>query len=122
MPIRLTRFHTPEERALIEKVSQEVSVVKETGEIVYGAESTIQALQTETAQIVLITRYGKREIINKLKYLCKLSDTPFFMFPGDVRELGEACDRPHGISALAVLNSGSSDILKLNQGEDIESR
>lgn len=117
MPIRLTRFHTPEERSLIEKVTREIDIVKETGEVVYGAQSTIRELQQGNAEIVLIARFGKEELIERLKYLCKISNTPSFIFPGDVSELGEACGRPHVIAAATVLDPGSSGILKLGKGK-----
>lgn len=113
MPLRITKFRTPEERKIIEKVSREIDIVKETGKIVYGSEATIEKLQNENIRLVLISKYGKREMIEKLKYMCKISDTSFFMFPGDVRDLGEVCDRPHIISAVSILDPGSSEILKI---------
>lgn len=120
MPVRLLRSHTPKEREVIEKITKEINLVKETGNIVYGTQSTIRELQKGTPQIVLVARYGKRSTIKRLKYFCKISNVPSFMFPGDVRELGEACERPHVISALSILDPGASDILKLEEGTLIE--
>lgn len=122
MPVRLLRSHTPKEREIIEKIDRELNKVRNTGELVYGAQSTIKELQKNNAKIVLIAKYGKKEIVERLKYFCKIADVPFFTFPGDVQELGETCDRSHVMSALSILEPGTSDILKLKEGDFIEQR
>lgn len=115
MSIRVTRFHTPKERKLIEEVENQIEIVKDMGEVVFGTDSTIQQLQREKVQLVLIAKFGKKGLIERVKYFCKLSKTPFLMFPGDVRELGDACGRPHIVSAVSILDPGSSEILELRE-------
>ncbi len=76
-----------------------------TGKVVLGIKQTRDAVKKGTAQLVVISSDCVDKSIRELKGMALIK------YPGVGVDLGVACGKPFSISALAVLEAGSSDIL-----------
>ncbi|MHA1589824.1 MAG: 50S ribosomal protein L30e [Candidatus Njordarchaeales archaeon] len=111
LPYELSR----EEKEFREKLAKELQLVINTGKLKFGFRNTVRALQRGKAKAVVTALNTPKEKDLYLKYLCALANVPYIKFPGTVKELGEICRRPHVISALAILDPGTSEIIKLGE-------
>ncbi len=104
---------TPEEKAFREKISNNIKLALKTGKIKMGMRNVIRALQRGEAKMVIMASNIPRERMSYITYLCSIANIPLAIFPGTVKELGEVCGRPHVVSLIAIIDPGTSEILKL---------
>jgi large subunit ribosomal protein L30e len=76
-----------------------------TGKVVVGIKQTREAVKNGTAQVVIVSSDCVEQSLKELKGI------PLMKYPGMGVDLGVACGKPFPISALAVLESGDSEIL-----------
>lgn len=91
-----------------------------TGKIVYGAKKTIKTCQFGEAKLVIIAANAPEEIREDILYYAKLSKIPIYVFPGNSYELGAMIGRPHMVSAIAIIDPGESEIMRLVEEEKEE--
>ena len=94
-------------------VQRSLRTVIATGKVVVGADQTAKALDKGQAKLVIVatnspTAAALREHAAKKR-------VPVYAFEGKGTELGPACGKPFSISALAVLDAGTSDVLQLGK-------
>jgi large subunit ribosomal protein L30e len=94
-------------------ISKELQVAINTGKVVIGFEETKKAILTGTPKMVILAANAPKWARDDVEYYAKLAGIPVFIFPGSSIELGAAAKRPHRIMALAVIDPGQSEILKL---------
>ena len=94
-------------------ISKELQVAINTGKVVIGFEETKKAILTGTPKMVILAANAPKWARDDIEYYAKLAGIPVFIFPGSSIELGAAAKRPHRIMALAVIDPGQSEILKL---------
>jgi large subunit ribosomal protein L30e len=94
-------------------ISKELQVAMNTGKVVIGFEETKKAILTGTPKMVILAANAPKWARDDIEYYAKLAGIPVFIFPGSSIELGAAAKRPHRIMALAVIDPGQSEILKL---------
>jgi large subunit ribosomal protein L30e len=88
-------------------ISKEILRTITTGKVLFGYKIAIKKIDTIKAFIISSDCPHKNEII-------KLANKkPVHIFNGNNIELGLACGKPFGISVLAILNEGKSNILNL---------
>jgi len=104
---------SPEEKAFREKISSNIKLAIKTGKIKIGLRNIIRALQRGEAKMIIIASNVPQERMSYIAYLCSIANIPLAIFPGTVKELGEVCGRPHVVSLIAVIDPGTSEILKL---------
>jgi Ribosomal protein L30E len=78
-----------------------------TGKVEFGVDQTEKAVKSGKAQIVIVARNCPSEI------LAKESSVKVHVFEGNNMELGALCGKPFSVSALAVIDKGTSNILTL---------
>ncbi len=78
-----------------------------TGKVVIGTKQTIDAVNSGKAQVVVVSSSCPAKTMNEIKGI------PVIKYPGSVVDLGIACGKQFSIAALAVLETGESDILSL---------
>jgi len=98
-----------------EKLSSNIRLVLKTGKLVMGFRNVVRVLQRETVKMVIMAHNIPKENKAIIMYLCAIGNIPLAIFPGTVKELGEVCGRPHVISVLAIIDEGTSEILKLGE-------
>jgi len=77
-----------------------------TGKVEFGVDQTEKAVKSGKAQIVILARNCPSEFLKDAK-------VKIHIFEGNNMELGALCGKPFSVSALAVIDKGSSNILTL---------
>jgi large subunit ribosomal protein L30e len=94
-------------------IGRELQVAINTGKVVIGFEETKKAVLGGTPKMVILAANAPKWARDDIEYYAKLAGIPIFVFPGSSIELGAAAKRPHRIMAVAVVDPGQSEILKL---------
>ncbi len=94
-------------------IGRELQVAINTGKVVIGFEETKKAVLAGTPKMVILAANAPKWARDDIEYYAKLAGIPIFVFPGSSIELGAAAKRPHRIMAVAVIDPGQSEILKL---------
>ncbi len=87
-----------------------LKVALETGKVKVGLTETLAAAKGNKARLVIVARTCPDA---KLKEERRIGKVPVYHYDGTAVELGQACGQPYPISAMAVLDPGSSAILTL---------
>lgn len=94
-------------------IGRELQVAINTGKVVIGFEETKKAVLAGTPKMVILAANAPKWARDDIEYYARLAGIPIFVFPGSSIELGAAAKRPHRIMAVAVVDPGQSEILKL---------
>ncbi|MBN2109823.1 MAG: 50S ribosomal protein L30e [Methanosarcinaceae archaeon] len=78
-----------------------------TGKVIIGSNRTVDAAVKKEAKMVVLAENCPREIREKVES----TNVPVLNYPGTGTELGPACGKPFIIAAMAIIDSGESDIL-----------
>ena len=94
-------------------IGRELQVAINTGKVVIGFEKTKKAVLAGTPKMVILAANAPKWARDDIEHYAKLAGIPIFVFPGSSIELGAAAKKPHRIMAVAVVDPGQSEILKL---------
>ncbi len=87
-----------------------LKVALETGTVSIGLAQTKEAAESKKARLVIVASSCPDR---KLLHERTIAAVPIYHYPGTAVELGQACGRPHPISAMAVIDPGQSALLTL---------
>jgi large subunit ribosomal protein L30e len=87
-----------------------LKVALETGKVEIGLTETLAAAEGKKARLLIVARTCPNPKLTKERAMGKV---PIYHYEGTAVELGQACGRPFPISAMAILDPGSSAILSL---------
>jgi large subunit ribosomal protein L30e len=87
-----------------------LKVALQTGRVKIGLTETREAAEKRAAKLLIVARSCPDP---KLTREGRFEKIPIYHYDGDAVELGAACGKPFPISALAILDAGSSAILSL---------
>ena len=87
-----------------------LKVALETGTVRIGLEETRAAAQSKKARLLIVSKTCPDAELSKQRAIGKI---PVYHYEGTAVDLGQACGRPFPISAMAILDPGSSAILTL---------
>ncbi|NLK26296.1 MAG: 50S ribosomal protein L30e [Euryarchaeota archaeon] len=79
-----------------------------TGKVVYGVQQAEKAVRDDLAKMVIVAENCPSKILRPGNLPVKVVG-----FKGNNMELGALCGKPFSVSALAVIESGTSNILSL---------
>ncbi len=79
-----------------------------TGKVVYGVQQAEKAVSSGDAKLVIIAENCPSEFLRSGDHKIKV-----FKYEGTNMELGALCGKPFSVSALAVIDKGTSNILSL---------
>ena len=79
-----------------------------TGEVVFGVDQTEKAVKAGKAQLVIVARNCPSAVLTGGDLGVKV-----FTYDGNNMELGAISGKPFSVSALAVIDKGTSNILSL---------
>ena len=94
-------------------LERELRNVLKTGKAYLGVKQTIKALLHGRAKMVVIAENIPPEYRSRIDYYARLSNTPVIVYKGTSIDLGMILGKPFKISALAVIDEGTSRILDL---------
>jgi len=92
-------------------IERELKNLMKTGKYVLGANSTIRAVASGRAKMIIIAENAPPEFRERALYYTKLGNIPVYVFKGTSQDLGVICGKPFKISMLAVIDEGESRIL-----------
>lgn len=78
-----------------------------TGKVEFGVDQTEKAVKAGKAQLVIVARNCPSE------FLADGKGVKTHVYDGNNMELGALCGKPFSVSALAVIDKGTSNILTL---------
>ncbi len=87
-----------------------LKVALETGKVKIGLTETRAAAEAKKAKLLIIAKSCPDERLRTDRTVGKI---PVYHFDGSAVELGQACGKPFPISAMAIVDPGSSAILTL---------
>ena len=87
-----------------------LKVALDTGKVRVGLTETLAAAKANKARLVIVAKTCPDPTLKEERRIGKV---PVYHYDGTAVELGQACGRPFPISAMAVLDPGSSAILTL---------
>ena len=90
-----------------------LKVALQTGTVRVGVHETLESAQAKKAKLLIVSRTCPEKVLTGEK---KYDRIPIYHYEGTAVELGAACGKPFPISALAVLDPGTSAILSLETG------
>jgi Ribosomal protein L30E len=88
-------------------ISRALKAAITTGKVEFGVDQTEKAIKTGTAQMIILSRNCPSKI------LTGDVDVKVHVYEGNNMELGALCGKPFSVSALAVIDKGTSNILTL---------
>jgi large subunit ribosomal protein L30e len=87
-----------------------LKVALQTGKVRIGLTETLEVAQSKKARLLIVAKSCPDVKLTKER---KFDRIPIYHYDGTAVELGAACGKPFPISALAVVDPGSSAILTL---------
>jgi large subunit ribosomal protein L30e len=87
-----------------------LKVALETGKVRIGLTETRDAAAAKNARLLIVAKSCPDD---KLRTERAVGKIPIYHFDGTAVDLGQACGKPFPISAMAILDPGSSAILTL---------
>lgn len=87
-----------------------LKVALETGTVRIGLHETLDAAKSKKARLLIVAKTCPDLALSKERAVGKI---PVYHYEGTAVDLGQACGRPFPISAMAILDPGSSAILTL---------
>ncbi|KAK5660082.1 hypothetical protein OQA88_13551 [Cercophora sp. LCS_1] len=94
-----------------QSIGAKLALVIKSGKVVLGYRSTLKAIRTNKARLILIASNSPALRKSELEYFSMLSKTPVHHYNGTNIELGTACGKLFRCSTMAILDAGDSDIL-----------
>ena len=88
-------------------ISKALKAAISTGKVEFGVDQTEKAVKAGKAQmIVLSSNCPSASLVNN-------KDVKIHIYSGNNMELGALCGKPFSVSALAIIDKGTSNILTL---------
>ncbi|MFQ5833443.1 MAG: 50S ribosomal protein L30e [Candidatus Thorarchaeota archaeon] len=94
-------------------LNQPIASAVSTGKCKIGAKSSIDAIKTGEAKLVVVAANCPRNEYNDIERFSQLSGIKILEFEGTSWDLGEVVGKPFMVSAIAVIEPGNSKILKM---------
>jgi large subunit ribosomal protein L30e len=94
-------------------LNQPIASAVNTGECKIGAKSSIDAIKTGKAKLVVVAANCPNDEFEDIVQLAKLAEIKVQKFEGTSWELGEVVGKPFMVSAIAIIKPGDSKILKM---------
>ena len=87
-----------------------LKVALQTGTVKVGVHESLESAKEKKAKLLIVARTcPEKSLVSERRF----DRIPIYHYEGTAVELGAACGKPFPISALAVLDPGTSAILSL---------
>jgi large subunit ribosomal protein L30e len=94
-------------------LNQPIASAVNTGECKIGARSSIDAIKTGKAKLVVVAANCPKDDLEDIEHMAQLAEIKVQMFEGTSWDLGEIVGKPFMVSAIAIIKPGDSKILKM---------
>lgn len=92
-------------------VQRSLRTVIATGKVLIGADQTAKAVAKGDCKLVILATNAPNA--DEIRAAATKKRVPVYAFEGMGTQLGPACGKPFAISAIAILDAGTSDVLQL---------
>jgi large subunit ribosomal protein L30e len=99
----------------VESINGKIQLVMKSGKTALGYKTTIKALRSGKAKMVIISNNTPALRKSEVEYYAMLAKCAVQHYTGNNSDLGTACGKFYRVSMVAVTDAGDSDIL--NQDE-----
>lgn len=88
-------------------ISRALKAAISTGKVEFGVDQTEKAVKAGKAQMIVVSSNCPCDALTSCK------DVKIHVYSGNNMELGALCGKPFSVSALAIIDKGTSNILTL---------
>lgn len=96
-------------------IANDIRLAVDSGETALGINSVIGSIKDNTAKLVVVASKSKRDTLQDIEHMAKISNIKVITFEGTSMELGAVCGKPFSVSALSIIEQGNSRILEENR-------
>ncbi len=93
----------------------ELKIALKTGKVELGSRSALRLAKTGKAKLIVIASDAPEAMSKDVNYYAKLSGTATYTYPGTAWNLAGACEKPHIVAVLSVLEPGDSEVLRVTE-------
>lgn len=90
-------------------ISKALKAAITTGKVEFGVDQTEKAVKAGKAQMIILANNCPSKVLTD----GDVGNVKIHVFEGNNMELGALCGKPFSVSALAVIDKGTSNILTL---------
>ena len=96
-------------------VEKAIRLAVDTGKVKFGSREAVKAALNGEAKLIVVASNCPKAVKGDIEYYCKLSKVSTLEYGGSSVELGSVCGKPFPVSALIVLDAGTSNIMELSK-------
>mmetsp|Transcript_71806 Transcript_71806/g.150001 ORF Transcript_71806/g.150001 Transcript_71806/m.150001 type:complete len:111 (+) Transcript_71806:69-401(+) len=96
----------------VESINSKIQLVMKSGKTALGYKTTIKALRSGKAKMVMISNNTPPLRKSEVEYYAMLAKCAVHHYSGSNSDLGTACGKFFRVSMVSVIDSGDSDILR----------
>jgi large subunit ribosomal protein L30e len=89
-------------------IGRALKIADSTGEVAFGEREAEKAVKSGQAQLIIVASNYKNDYLASGEHGVKVH-----RYKGNNMELGALCGKPFSVSALAIIDKGSSNILSV---------
>jgi len=93
-------------------VVKAIRLAVDTGKVRFGSREALQAALNGEAKLIIVAGNIPVGLRGDINYYSSLSAVSLIEFVGTSIELGSVCGKPFPVSALTVVDAGTSNILE----------
>jgi large subunit ribosomal protein L30e len=99
----------------VEGINGKIQLVMKSGKTALGYKTTIKALRSNKAKMVMISSNTPTLVKSEVEYYAMLAKCAVHHYSGTNSELGTACGKFFRVSMVSILDAGDSDILRQDE-------
>ena len=92
-------------------LSNDIRLAVDSGKVAFGIKEATATIADSSAKAVVVASVNKDGRVHDVMHMAKISEIKVLLFKGNPADLGVVCGKPYSVSALSVVNPGSSNIL-----------
>ena len=96
----------------VESINGKIQLVMKSGKTALGYKTTIKALRSSKAKMVIISTNTPALRKSEVEYYAMLAKCAVHHYSGNNSDLGTACGKFFRVSMMTVTDAGDSDILR----------
>ena len=94
-------------------VNKQIGIAVRTGKVDFGIKEVLDAARLAKAKLLILSANCPAGDKASIIQYAKQSSVPIYDYPGTSLDLGASCGKPFVVAALAIRESGDSEVLKL---------
>ena len=96
-------------------ITKDIRLAVDSGKTAIGINKVVESIKDDTARLVVVASKNKKDTLQDIAHMAKISNIKVMTFEGTSIELGAVCGKPFSVSALSIIDQGNSKILEENK-------